>query len=293
MRASVPATRSADRVGHRFIDAALYRYGLGLGFGSLRHGRMRDAARYLIRPVNYWRAIEYQLIWDHAAFRPQMSVLDVGSPKLLSFYLSDRMRCRVVATDIDPYFLDTQAHVQRLRHIPPERLQSRVEDGRALSFPSESFDVAYALSVVEHIPDDGDSRCMAELGRVVSPGGTVVVTVPFAATYREEHHAAGAFYWSHASSQRNGRAFYQRRYDEAALQARLIEPSGLRLRSLRFVGERAIAPRHREVSDYLPVATGPVDPLLSRVLHRGPVADWRQLDRPLCALVDLVKDDAR
>jgi SAM-dependent methyltransferase len=277
-------------LGERHIDARLYRYGLRLGLDALRRRRIRDAARYLIRPVNYWRSIEYELIWDHAAFRPRMSVLDVGSPKLLSLYLSDRGRCHVTATDIDPYFIESQLQLQRSRRIPPERLQCRVEDGRALSFASNTFDVAYALSVVEHIPGDGDSQCMAEMGRVVAPGGTVVVTVPFAPTYREEHHAAGDFYWSHASTRQDRLAFYQRRYDETALHRRLIDPSGMRLRVLRFIGERPLASRGREISDYLSVVTGPVDPLLSRLLHKGPVSDWRELDRPLCALIALGKD---
>jgi SAM-dependent methyltransferase len=277
----------------RNVDSKLCRYGLRLGLLSLRGRRGRDAARYLIRPVNYWRAVEYQLIWDRAHFRPGMTVLDVGSPKLLSLFLSDRVNCNVTATDIDPYFLDNQEYVRRARGISPERLRNRVEDGRSLSFPNNGFDVAYALSVVEHIPEDGDARCMAEMGRVIARGGVVVVTVPFAPTYREEFHTASRFYWSHVSAPRDGMAFYQRRYDEESLHARLIKPSGLRLADLRYVGERPIVRGGREVSDYLPTATGPLDPLLSRLLHEGPVDDWRRLRRPLCAAVTLTKDHDR
>jgi SAM-dependent methyltransferase len=46
----------------------------------------------------------------------------------------------------------------------------------ALPFPDGYFDVVMASEVLEHIPDDG--RAMAEIARVVRPGGKVAVTVP-------------------------------------------------------------------------------------------------------------------
>ena len=53
-----------------------------------------------------------------------------------------------------------------------------VVDGSLLALPfgKASFDLALALDVLEHIDDD---RCaLIELGRVVRPGGGLVVTVP-------------------------------------------------------------------------------------------------------------------
>ena len=46
----------------------------------------------------------------------------------------------------------------------------------ALPFPDDYFDVVMASEVLEHIPDD--ERAMAEIARVVRPGGRVAVTVP-------------------------------------------------------------------------------------------------------------------
>jgi SAM-dependent methyltransferase len=46
----------------------------------------------------------------------------------------------------------------------------------ALPFPDASFDVVMASEVLEHIPDD--TLAMAEIARVVRPGGRVAVTVP-------------------------------------------------------------------------------------------------------------------
>src|SRR3954464_3885328 len=45
----------------------------------------------------------------------------------------------------------------------------------ALPFPDDYFDVVMASEVLEHIPDD--ERAMAEIARVVRPGGRVAVTL--------------------------------------------------------------------------------------------------------------------
>ena len=46
----------------------------------------------------------------------------------------------------------------------------------ALPFADDSFDRVVAAEVLEHLPED--SRAMAELFRVLKPGGLMAVTVP-------------------------------------------------------------------------------------------------------------------
>lgn len=59
-------------------------------------------------------------------------------------------------------------------------------DGTQLPFADESFDHAYSISVLEHIGEDRDLDPLAELARVVKPGGRIVFTVRFDRTYRED-----------------------------------------------------------------------------------------------------------
>lgn len=64
------------------------------------------------------------------------------------------------------------------------------EDVREMSFPDDFFDCAYAISTLEHVglagryavrvdDPDGDFRAVAEVRRVVRPGGRFLLTVPY------------------------------------------------------------------------------------------------------------------
>lgn len=51
-----------------------------------------------------------------------------------------------------------------------------VRASAALPFAAQSFDVVCAFEVLEHIPDDG--QALAEIARVLRPGGAFVLSVP-------------------------------------------------------------------------------------------------------------------
>jgi SAM-dependent methyltransferase len=59
-------------------------------------------------------------------------------------------------------------------------------DGRTLPFPAGSFDGALCSQVLEHVftPED----FLREIGRVLRPGGRLVLTVPFAWDEHEQPH---------------------------------------------------------------------------------------------------------
>ncbi len=122
----------------------------------------------------------------------------------------------------------TGGHLRRLSEMFPhsrvrgiEPVASAVEHGRArgceidegvletLPFADESVDMLIALDVLEHCADD--ARAMAEVVRVLSPGGAFVSTVPALMSLWGPHDERNAHY---------------RRYRLAQLE-RVIGDSGL------------------------------------------------------------------
>jgi SAM-dependent methyltransferase len=62
-------------------------------------------------------------------------------------------------------------------------------DGRTIPFPEGSFDSVMCTEVLEHVEDP--ARLIAEMLRVLRPGGTLLATVPFSARV---HHAPYDFH---------------------------------------------------------------------------------------------------
>jgi ubiquinone/menaquinone biosynthesis C-methylase UbiE len=87
----------------------------------------------------------------------------------------------VVAIDIDENSVDMANH--KLAKIPKIdniiNLKVLLEDGRALPFEDNTFDVAVSFSAIEHMEKYEDRlRVLREMVRVVRPYGHVIVTGP-------------------------------------------------------------------------------------------------------------------
>src|SRR2546430_13462937 len=161
------------------------------------------------------------------------------------------------------------ARGQRLEGQGPGLVHSEVQDGRALSYADASFDAAYSVSVLEHIPDGGDTVTLRELLRVVRPGGLVVVTVPFDRRYRETF-VHGPVYERKAVASEP--MFYERHYDRTTLAERLLSTELADVVDLSYWGEGTL--RMESILSRLaalPVPLHPMEPLLPTVLLR-PVA---------------------
>lgn len=77
---------------------------------------------------------------------------------------------RITAVDLAP------EHVEAVGDLAlPCPLSVRVADLRALPLADDSVDVAWCSNVVQYLDDDALARALAELRRVVRPGGTVAI----------------------------------------------------------------------------------------------------------------------
>jgi len=189
----------------------LYRTSIGLGAGYLlRHGYLREAVIRVVVPLDPSRYLELPETLRELAARPGERVLDLASPKLLAVSLA-RAGLEVVSVDqlereIESWWKLTDGEAN---------LSFQVADGRALPFADASFDYAYSVSVLEHIPEPGDEQALRELARVTKPGGRVVVTLPHAEQYREDWREAPVYADEGDGA---GRHFFQRWYDPARVE---------------------------------------------------------------------------
>ncbi|HEU5034633.1 MAG TPA: class I SAM-dependent methyltransferase [Mycobacteriales bacterium] len=132
---------------------------------------------------------------------PGEQVLDLGCGFGRHAFEAYRRGAHVVAVDRSA---DEVAQVTAMframaaaGEAPPDVVARAVRaDLLALPFPDASFDVVMASEVLEHIP--ADELAMAEIARVLRPGGRVAVTVPRFwpervcwALSREYHDVAG------------------------------------------------------------------------------------------------------
>ena len=178
--------------------------------------------------VQYGRVIEYTRAYQFLQLQAGHRLLDIGTGKhsifpLFCAYMNPAVTCHI--TDIGEY-----VNVQRkiARRIPQlaaaleaGRITIELQDATALAYDEESFDAVSAISTIEHIPQDGDSRAVREAYRVLKPGGKLVITVPLA-------HGSAAFdthrkRTSYLRKYQGEPTFFQHNYDDKTLESRLLE----------------------------------------------------------------------
>jgi ubiquinone/menaquinone biosynthesis C-methylase UbiE len=112
---------------------------------------------------------------------PGERLLDLGCGGGRHAFEAYRRGARVVAADLDSGELGSVgAMLAAMREEgeagPPGAARAILCDATNLPFGSNSFDKVIAAEIMEHVPDD--RRALAEVARVLRPGGLAAVTVP-------------------------------------------------------------------------------------------------------------------
>jgi len=131
--------------------------------------------------LDFYRYVEYPRVAELLAIERPNRVLDIGSNYGLVWQWLAARGAHVHPTDIrDITLRDARANL-------PTRDRSRahisLHNAERLGFADQSFDAVTAISTVEHIEDD--RAVMAEVARVLKPGGVAIITVPVNRDYRE------------------------------------------------------------------------------------------------------------
>lgn len=259
-----------------------YFFGLQAGLKNVRVNRLQLGLRKTLgkitQPINapsrfpeYHRfaSLIREFIRDVPTERP-VRILDVGSPKLLGLYLGQATRAALTLTDITD--LNLAEYRLMWRALQPAALGTvdfSLQDARALHFGPATFDLVYSMSVLEHVEGEaGDTQAVAELQRVLKPGGLLVLSVPFGRTYVEQTRLGVA-----GAARRTGdrrEYFFQRIYDERAFRSRILSAlGGLTAVELTTVARRRawLARGVGRLGENVRGALGFMNPLLSMAIN--------------------------
>jgi SAM-dependent methyltransferase len=119
--------------------------------------------------------------YERLDLRPGMTLLDLGCGEGRHAFEAYRRGASVIAVDWGVSEVETTKRwlgaIAEAGEAPePARFEVVRGDLRALPVPDASVDRVIASEVLEHIHDD--VTAMAEIARVLKPGGKVAVTVP-------------------------------------------------------------------------------------------------------------------
>lgn len=294
-----------------YREFAYYAFGLKTGARNfLRNGfgaGFRAATSSLLQPVNsYTRFPEYFFLEEAVAALARsrrggrLEVLDVGSPKLAAFFLASRYDVRLRATDISPLNVGPYERMwAAIRKKARGAIEFETQDGRRLTYADGTFDIAYAMSVLEHIEGDGgDAAAVGEMLRVVKPGGRLVLSVPFGSKYVEQKIAGMAHAVERVRA--SGLFFFQRIYDRRRIESHILDVAkrGGEILNIVTVYRRdsitaVTAHKIRGLPESIVTALGFLNPIFSRALNRhaeGMIDDFRSAYGLLHSFGDIYGD---
>jgi SAM-dependent methyltransferase len=131
--------------------------------------------------VDDWLDKPAQALWTAAYFLKNVGaiegsdLLDIGCGCGIIASTFARLGARARGVELDPRLADIARRLSGAAGDAPGP-SFLAYDGRTLPFPDTAFDAALCLSVFEHV--DAPGRLLAEVSRVLRPGGRILFNLP-------------------------------------------------------------------------------------------------------------------
>ena len=201
------STGGQQRGGNRNgLHAMVRRY---LRFRALRNPHLALAG------LDFWRCHEFSWLFRWLEGSVPRILLDVGGGgSLLGPFLEKALGCRSLLLDLDPKLVRRFGGSWRT-----------VQSASYLGLETGSVDLSVVTSLLHILPHNGDSLAMSEAGRVLAPGGMCFLSTTWAKRYDE------------TGPDTNPWGLVERWYDQAALDQRIVSPSGLTPVRTEFFGD--------------------------------------------------------
>jgi SAM-dependent methyltransferase len=122
--------------------------------------------------VDYFTRVKAEILLDLvgrlSGDSTSVDVLDIGCGIGNYHALLKNQFRRLAGIDV------SHASISKAREIHPE-IDYQTYDGTTLPYSDSSFDIAYAICVVHHVPVLGWPNFFAEMNRVLKPGGNALI----------------------------------------------------------------------------------------------------------------------
>ncbi len=204
---------------------------------SAHHRRL--SVKNWFKGLPYERCAELSWIVRHLEprFHKQLRYLDIGTGESpLPTFLYAHTRWDITCVDKCPWVQKQNEFLKKIDagEAPAKRFHVVEQDLLKANFPAGSFDVITSVSVIEHFEGGSDSAAMKAAGRLLRPGGTLVLTTLMNDSHFTEFYLKQPVYGEEFAGKP---VFYQRHYDLKTVRERIVEPSGLQEEERIYFGD--------------------------------------------------------
>jgi SAM-dependent methyltransferase len=143
-------------------------------------GQSQDFERYAqVKPFNLSVADTWQAVLEETIARTQrapseLDLLDYGcgDGKYFPYWCQRGLNpCRIHGLDV------SKIRIERCHSLGFQNA-AVLEPGQPLPYANDSFDMVNCMEVIEHIPANEGKKAVAEISRVLRPGGFLLISTP-------------------------------------------------------------------------------------------------------------------